>query len=396
MPRTRVSPLWCLLLIVLGSCASEPPAAPTPGVTDTEIVLGSSCALGGHASFLGTQYTRGSQAYFEEVNAAGGVHGRQLRLVTLDDGYDPPRTVANTKRLIEDQQVFMLFDYVGTPTSVEIIDIVHEAGVPAFGFFTGAEGLRTPFRPQMFHVRASYYAEAEGAVSYFVDGLGLRNVAVMYQDDAFGRAVLSGVQLALRRREMEILSAGTYERGTMAVERALDTIAASGAEAVVMVGTYGPLARFIKLAHDSNFRPYFHTVSFVGSEAFARELRDVQQLDRAQYERIIVTQVVPSPAAVELPAVADYRRLAAEHYPDDPPNYVALEGFINARILVEALRRAGPILTRAGLVEALEGPVPYDPGIGSEVSYGALDHKGLEEIFLSRLGEDGAFGIFEP
>ena len=369
---------------------------PTPGVTDTEILLGSSSALGGHASFLGTQYTRGGEAYFREVNETGGVHGRKIRVVSLDDGYDPPRTVENTRQLIEEEQVFLLFGYVGTPTSVTIIEPVHEAKIPAFGFLTGAEELRTPFRPQMFHVRASYFAEAESAVSYFVDRLGLRDLAVMYQDDAFGQAVLTGVQLALHRREMGISSIGTYERGTMAVERAVDAISASQAEAVLMVGTYAPLARFVKLCHDRGFEPYFHTVSFVGSRAFARELLDVQQIDTTQHERIMVTQVVPSPLTEDLEAVNEYRRLSQEHFPEDPLNYVALEGFVNARVLVELLRRTGPDLTRIDLTTTIEETRDLDVGIGERLSFGLFDHQGLDVVFYSRLHEDGTFRTFTP
>jgi branched-chain amino acid transport system substrate-binding protein len=129
------------------------------GISGKEILLGSSSALGGHASFLGTQYTHGAIAWFNEVNAAGGIHGRNIRLISNDDEYDPPKTVANTERLIHDDQVFMLFNFVDTPTSVKIIDTVHENKIPSFGFLTGAEALRTPFRQYMVHVRASYYSE---------------------------------------------------------------------------------------------------------------------------------------------------------------------------------------------------------------------------------------------
>ena len=212
-------------------------------------------------------------AWFKEVNAAGGHSWPENPLdQSYDDAYDPPMTVANTEKLIHDDEVFMLFNFVGTPTSVKIIDIVHENAVPAFGFFTGAEALRTPFRQYMFHVRASYYSEAEGAVSYFVDKLGHEKIAVLYQDDAFGKAVLTGVQLALHRRDMEIVAAETFIRGTMDVQRAVETIKESGAESVIMVGTYSPLAWFIKQCQEDDFKPYFHTVSFVGSEAFGREI----------------------------------------------------------------------------------------------------------------------------
>jgi branched-chain amino acid transport system substrate-binding protein len=387
-----------LALTLLAGCGGESTPAEThttTGVTATEVRLGSSAALGGHAKFLGTQYTRGAQAHFNEINATGGVHGRQIRLVSYDDQYDPPKTVENTARLIGDDQVFMLFGYVGTPTSVKIIDLVHEAKIPALGFFTGAEALRTPFRPYMFHVRASYYAEAEGAVAYFVDTLGHRKIAVLYQDDAFGLAVLKGVQLALGRREVEIAAADSFQRGSMEVEAAAESIQASQADAVIMVGTYAPLAKFIRVCHDRGFAPYFHTVSFIGSGAFAKELRVVQKVDAAQHEKIMVTQVVPSPAAPDLSAVQAYRTAAAKHFPDDPPNYVALEGYVNARILVHALRAAGADLSRERLIEALEALRDFDAGIGKTITFGPSDRLGLQGIYYSRLAPSGQFEVFQ-
>lgn len=385
----------CLLAVFLTACGGGQ-SEPTPGVTPEEILIGSSSALTGHAGFLGTQYTRGSQAWFREVNASGGIHGRRIRVLELDDQYDPAQTLANTERLIHEDGVFMLFGYVGTPTSVRIIPIIQQTRVPALGFLTGAEALRTPFQPDIFHVRASYFAEAEGAVTYFVDELGFTKVAVMYQDDAFGLAVLQGVQLAMGRRDLEICATDTHVRGGQDVERAVATIGASGAQAVVMVGTYGALARFVKLSEGAGFHPHYHTVSFVGSGAFAHELQSVQGVAPAAFDRILVTQVVPSPLSEDLPTVEAYRQLAKKHSPDDRPNYVALEGFVNARILVEALRSAGPDLTRAGLVQALEDMQGFDVGIGKTISYGSVDRKGLSDIYYSRLSAGGAFETFEP
>jgi ABC-type branched-subunit amino acid transport system substrate-binding protein len=316
-------------------------------------------------------------------------------LISYDDEYDPPKTVANTQRLIHDDQVFMLFNFVGTPTSVKIIDIVHENKIPSFGFFTGAEALRTPFRHYMFHVRASYYSEAEGAVSYFVDTLGHEKIAVMYQDDAFGKAVLRGVQLALHRRDMEIVAADTFIRGTIDVQRAVETISESGAESVIMVGTYSPLARFIKRCQEEKFEPYFHTVSFVGSKAFGGEILE-QEIDPSLHEQIIVTQVVPSPFSEELEAVRTYRETIKKHFPEDELNYVALEGFVNAQILVNVLQKSGPDLTRSALINAIENISELDIGIGKPVSFGEFDHTGLEGIYYSRLGQDGTFQVFTP
>ncbi len=364
------------------------------GITPDSIIIGSSNALSGHASFLGTQYSIGSQAWFNEINAAGGIHGRQIHVISYDDQYDPPLTVENTARLINEDQVFMLFNYVGTPTSVQIIETVHENQIPAFGFLTGAEALRTPFRPFMFHARASYYAEAEGAVAYFVDHVGLKKLAVMYQNDAFGLAVLSGVQLALHRRDLEIVATDTYTRGLTDVERAVESIRQSGADAVIMVGTYSPLAKYIKLTHEAGFYPYFHTVSFVGSRAFGQEIL-AQKVAPSQYARIIVTQVVPSPFDQDLAGVSEYRRILSKHFPGEEPNYVSLEGFVNAKILSTALQTAGIKLNRSGLIRTFEEMNNIEIGINKPVSYGDVDHTGLEEVFYSRLDQYGTFRVFE-
>jgi ABC-type branched-subunit amino acid transport system substrate-binding protein len=252
----------------------------------------------------------------------------------------------------------------------------------------------------MFHVRASYYEEVEGALAYFVDKLGLNKIGVFYQDDAFGKAVLSGVQLAIWRRhqessrDLEIVATDTYTRGTMDVEPALETLKNSGAEAVIMVGTYDPLARFIKLSMDNNFTPYFHTVSFIGSGAFAEAIKK-NEVPAQYYENIIVTQVVPSPGTADIEVVDQYRSLHASYFPNDLPNYVALEGFVNAQVLVEALKRAGPDLTRTQLINTLEKMENEDVGLGKNLTFGKFDHSGLSGVYHSRLDDgSGNFEVF--
>jgi ABC-type branched-subunit amino acid transport system substrate-binding protein len=382
-------------ILVIAGC-SKTTKMETPGVTDTQIFIGTSCALGGYASFLGTQYSHGAEAFINDLNDKGGIHGRKIKLIVYDDQYDPAKCVANTQKLIGEDRVFMLFNYVGTPTSVKIIDIVNRAEVPTFGFFSGAEALRTPFRPYMFHVRDSYYGEAEGAISYFVDRLGLKNIAVMYQEDAFGQAVLEGVQYALKRRNMGTVATATFPRGTTNVENSLKVIKGSGADAVVIVGTYTPLAKFVSLSHKAGFTPYFHTVSFVGSEAYGKELVEVYKVAPAQYDKIIVTQVVPSPFDDSFPTVRHYRELIAKHFSPDQPNYVALEGFVNALVLSRVLEACGRELTREEFITALESIHNMDIGIGMPVTYGPLDHRGLEGTYYSKLTKDGTFRIFKP
>ena len=385
-----------LIFSTMGCGTKETTVQKQRGVTDNEIKIGSSLALGGHASFLGTQYLHGALAYINEVNEKGGVYGRRVNIISYDDQYDPPKTIANTQKLINEDEVFALFNYVGTPTSVRIIDIVHQAEIPTLGFFTGAEALRSPHRPYMFHVRDSYYAEAEGAINYFVNKLGFKKIAVMYQEDAFGLAVLAGVQLALDSRNLETVVTATYKRGTMDVEDALNTIKVKDVQAVVMVGTYSPLAKYINLSHDAGFYPYFHTVSFVGSEAFAKEIVDVQKVDPGQYDKIIVTQVVPSPASRAFSGIQEYLGLFKKYYPNDKPNYVALEGFINAKVLVKALEDAGRGLTREKFIDALESVNNFNVGIGKNITYNVLDHKGLEGIYYSKITPSGVFEIFNP
>jgi ABC-type branched-subunit amino acid transport system substrate-binding protein len=247
----------------------------------------------------------------------------------------------------------------------------------------------------MVHLRASYYTEIEGAVRYFADSLGLRKIAVMYQDDAFGLAVLGGAQLALGRRNLRIVTTATYERGTLDVDDAVNEIRESGAEAVLLAGTYAPLALFIRRCHEAGFRPYFHTVSFVGSEAFGREIGK-RGVEVSEYEKIIVTQVVPSPLGDEHAVVREYREAIRRHFPDESPNYVSLEGYLNAKLLSEALRRTGPEPTREGLITAFEGMEAFDLGIGRRVSFGPLDHQGMDDIYYSRLSPDGNFRDFTP
>ena len=390
--------IWNLIGVVVVSLAlaacSPDAEIQSPGISDDAILIGSSSALTGHASFLGSQYTLGSKVWFNEVNAAGGIHGRRIDFLTYDDAYEPDKTVANSRRLIAEDRVFMLFDYVGTPTSVQIIEMVHDEDIPAFGFLTGAETLRTPFRPDMFHVRASYYHEAEGAVAYFVDRLGLEKIAVMYQDDAFGLAVLAGVQLSMRKRGLEIIAIDNFTRGSLELDRPVETISNSGADAVILVGTYSPLAKFIKGVHNAGHRPYFHTVSFVGSRAFGGAILK-EGVDRSQFDRIIVTQVVPSPYSEDLETVREYQAQLAKHFPKETPNFVSLEGYINARALTRILSETGRNLSRETMKQTIEGMSRMDIGIGMPLTFGLFDHSGLDDIFYSRLGENGLFTVFD-
>jgi branched-chain amino acid transport system substrate-binding protein len=385
----------CLGFLAAGCQAPDENVAPetgSPGVTAREVVLGSSLALNGHASFLGTQTFRGAMCYLNHVNELGGVHGRSIKVVAYDDSYDPPRCLANTQKLIIDDQVFALFCYVGTPTTVKVLPLIEEARIPLLGMFTGANALREPFSRFLINVRASYYQETGAAVRHLVDDLGLKKIAVFYQYDAYGFDGLTGTELALKRFNLEPVAGGSYNRGTLDVQEGLNKIMSSGAEAVVMIGTYDPCAKFIRLAHEQGFRPLFYLVSFVGADELARRLENQQGIT------VVMSQVVPPPDRQDdsplLTGALGYVTLLKRYYPEDQPNFVGFEGFINARVLVEGLNRAGANLTREGFIDAIESIHDLALGLDINIAFSASDHQGLDRVYFTRL-ENGQFSLIK-
>ncbi len=360
------------------------PAQP-PGVTDTEILIGSSLALSGHASFLGVQTLRGALSYINHVNENGGVHGRRIRLLALDDRYDPPHCLANTQRLIVDEEVFCLFSYVGTPTTLRIIPLVTKARIPLVGSFTGANALREPFNNYIINIRASYYQETAEAVRHMVEDLHLDKIAVFYQYDAYGFDGLMGTELALQRYGLAPVANGTYIRGSLDVEEGLSRILESDAQAVVMIGTYEPCAKFIHLAKKTGRDMLFYNVSFVGAEELARLLGP-------QGENVLVSQVAPPPdlseAAQMLDCVSEHVALFDKNYPDDTPNSVSLEGYLNARVLVEGLERAGRDLTREGFIDSIETINDFRLGPETAISFSPTDHQGMDHVYFTVI-QDG-------
>ncbi len=387
------------LLLLMGTitalgCQPTPQAdavhKPSAGVSADEILIGASLALEGHAGYLGTQILHGAMSYIRHVNANGGIHGRRIKVIAYDDGYDPPRCLYNTQRLLIEDKVFALFCYVGTPTTVKIIPLVNEARIPLVGMFTGANALRDPVNRYLINIRASYYQETGAMVRYLVEDLGIERIAVFYQYDTYGFDGLRGTELALRRYNLYPVATGTYIRGTLAIEEGLQRIMDADAEAVVMIGTYAPCAKFIRQAKSKGYDPVFSNVSFVGADELARILGH-------QAEGVIVTQVVPLPNAHadggNLWGVEEYTRLLKQYYPDDIPNFVSLEGYLNARVLVEGLRRTGADLTRERFINALESVRAYDLGIDNALAFSARDHQGLDRVYFTHF-KDGRFILF--
>ena len=367
--------------LVTGFAAPAQPALAENGVTSDKVLLGQSVALTGPAAQLGIQMRNGISAYFDAVNEKGGIHGRKLELITLDDGYEPGRTVPNTKKLIDENKVFALIGYVGTPTSVPAVPVFSEAKVPFIGPFTGAESLRTPFNRYIFHVRASYYDETEKIVEQVLS-TGGKNIAVFYQDDAYGQAGLKGVEIAMAKRGLKISVLGTVERNTVKVEAAVQTIQAVAPDAVVMISAYSSCAEFIRQMRKSGSAAQFYNVSFVGSKALA----DALGKDGVG---VGISQVVPFPWGTAVPAVKEYQQVSAKSGNKDF-NFSAIEGFLVAKVFVEGLRRTGKDVTREKFIDAMEKMQDVDVG-GFFVSYSPTNHAGSKFVDLTIITRDGKF-----
>jgi branched-chain amino acid transport system substrate-binding protein len=359
------------------------PAVADDGVHPDRIVLGQAAVFEGPTASLGLGMREGLEAAFAEVNRAGGVKGRRIELVARDDGYEPKKSIEAVRRLLAEDKVFALVGPVGTPTSVATQPIAAEQGVPFIGAFTGAEFLRAPHKPNVVNVRASYFQETETMVERLTKDLGVRRIAIFYQDDAFGRAGLAGVQRALEKRKMELVAEGTYERNTVAVKRALLDIRRGKPEAVIMVGAYKPSATFIRLAREHGLDAAFVNISFVGSDALAKELGP----DGAG---VVVTQVVPFPGDAKVPVVSRYQVALKALDPKAKPGFVSLEGYMVGRLVAAALEKVEGEPTRKALLEAVAAAGSFDLG-GARLVYGPDNNRGMGDVFLTVIQPDGSF-----
>jgi len=351
------------------------------GVTDKEILIGQFAAMSGPAAQLGQRMQAGMQAYFKAVNAQGGINGRAVKLITRDDGYEPDKAVAAVKTLLQQDKVFALTGSVGTPTGLAALPVVVAEQVPLVGMFTGAEALRQPFHRQVFHVRASYFNETERIVQHLTT-LGIKKIAVFYQNDSYGKAGLEGVERALTKRQLKAVATGTVERNSVDTAAALAGILKAEPEAVVQISAYKSCAAFIKQARGKGYGGQFFNVSFVGSAALAQELGDVGQ-------GVVISQVVPFPYAAKAQVVREYQQhmLAAGQKDFD---FSSMEGYLTARVLGEGLRRAGKTLTRDSLIAGLETMRDVNLG-GFTVNYSAKNHQGSNFTDLTIIGRDGKF-----
>jgi branched-chain amino acid transport system substrate-binding protein len=343
------------------------------------IVLGQSAAFSGPAAQLGIQMNMGARTFFNALNAAGGVNGSTVELRTLDDGYEPDRCKANTEKFIKDD-VFGLFGYVGTPTCLAALPMVVDTKIPFFGPFTGAEALRDPFHKSIFHLRASYYDETALIVKQLTF-LGLKKIAVFYQNDAYGKAGLEGVNRALKAQGLAPIALGTVERNTVNVSQAVSDITSRGPDAVVQIGAYKSCAAFIRGARKAGYGGTFFNVSFVGTQALADELGK-------EGLGIMVSQVMPFPFSTTTAIAREYLDAVKKSGGDAKPNYSSMEGYMAAKVFTEGLKRAGRNPSRESLVGGLESIQKADFG-GFSVDFSARDHVASSFVDLSMLTEHG-------
>lgn len=312
------------------------------------IVLGQSCALSGPSAQLGTHFSAGARLYFDQLNAQGGIGKRQVELRTLDDGYEPDRCVANTRQFLS-EDVLALFGYLGTPTSVAALPLVQQARIPLVAQLTGGPALRDPKLAQLvFNVRASYADETALMVKQLTS-LGLKKIAVCYQNDAYGQSGLDGVVQALQAHGLKPVGAATVERNSVDVAKAVKALLPLGADVIVQVGTYAASAAFVRAARQAGFGGQFYNVSFVGTSALAQALGK-------EAEGVVVTQVVPSPYKTSHPLTREFQNAVQKGGNKVALNYSSLEGYLAARVMAEGLKNAAASgkLQRDSLASALE------------------------------------------
>jgi branched-chain amino acid transport system substrate-binding protein len=380
------------------------PSASAPGMSAKEIRIGMSAAFKGTAAGLGTEFYRGAQAYYDDVNAKGGIYNRTITVIGLDDHYEPLPCVKNTIHFLEKESVFFLSNYVGTPTLTRALPVIKryaDQHVLLVGNFTGAQPQReAPYAEQVFNIRASYRQEMAALVDRFWQ-LGARNIGVYSQADAYGRSGTDGVSRALDARGARVAAETTYQRGARFEDDmtpAVNALRRAGADAVLCTGAYQGCGAFVRTARDLGWNVPISNVSFVGSDAMLRLLVQHGKTTGRDYTRALVnSQVVPSPDDVTLPGVVEYRGLMERHNPTLPAalrdeaympqrySFISLEGYVNARVVVEALRRAGPNPSRAAFRYALESLRGFDLGIGAALTFGPERHQGLDGVYFTRV-----------
>ena len=351
--------------------------------THAEIVIGQVAPLSGVLGSTGKQMVVGGDIYFKHVNANGGVHGEPIRVLVADDGYKVPETVRLTREMLDKPEVVALYGFAGTSNISQLLadKVLEQGGAALVAPYTGGESLRNPFNPWIFHVRAGYADEAEHMVAQLTT-LGMKRIAVMYQDDGFGKAGLAGVEAAVARRNLQLAAKAGYERNTDKVSDAVKAIKAADPQAIIMVSINKPTAAFVKQYREAGGGAQLFNISVV-------DPAEIVKLAGVKYAHGLgISQVVPYPYTPKLAAIREYQQLLKKYAPDQHINYTSFEQFLGAKVLVEGLRRAGPKPTRAKVIKALESIHNFDLG-GLTVSYGPEARVGSQFVEVTVIGASG-------
>ncbi len=374
------------LRVLLGTAAISCAAlfgglACAQGVTRTSILIGHSGPLTGTNKDFGIDIRDGALAYFEKVNHEGGINGRKIDLLSLDDANDTKRSGANAVTLVEEKDVLALFGYASATLSGPAMPIVEKRKVPFIGPFTGAEPMRK-LNPNVYNIRASYADELDKIVDYYTT-TGMKSFAVLYYDDAVGKDNFNAVEAALAKRGLKPVSFASVKRNQTELGDAVNHVVKSSPEVIVATTLYGATANFIKQARKAGADAQFASTSFVGASALAKELG-------SQGGGVVVAQVVPPFAKVSVQVVREYQAVMEKRYGKKEFSFTSLEAYIGAKVLVEAIRHAGPNLTRDSLLKALDGMRNYDAG-GYTVAFSPSNHNGSKFVELTAIGNEGRF-----
>ncbi len=339
--------------------------------SNDDIVLGSSTALSGPTRDIGQSLTQGSLAYFKRLNESGGIQGRMVKLISLDDGYEPRRTVSNTRKLIKVEKVFSLFNYAGTPTTYAALPMIIKYNIPCIMLYSGADFLRNPVMPNVFTLRASFNQEAQAQIDYLVKKLSYKNIAIVVQTDEFGLNAQRAINTLLSEHNINPIITTRFKRNTHDVEKILIKLMEKPVEAVIFIGTYKPFTNLINLAYQQKFRPVFSGFSISGKSVFSRLKHP---------SRVITSEVMPDPEQCSWQLcqqfLTDMKKAGI-----NKTNRVQLEGYLNAFVFSQVAKKCPAKLTTQCLLQKLENFSFQDNDL--DISYSADNHQGLKKAYLS-------------
>jgi len=363
--------VFSYLIFCSSLCAAE------QGIFKNKIKLGTSNALSGPTAELGKQLNYGASLYFEQLNKQGGIHGRAVVLISLDDGYEPENTVQNTRKLIQTEQVFALFGYVGTPTSHAILPLIAQKKIPYIMPFTGADFLRTPVNDNIFNLRASYIEEAQAQIDFLVTKQGLSRFALVIQADEFGLAGQRGYEQALKQHNLTPTVTERFKRNSSNIHKVLASIKSQPIDAVIFVGTYEPFSRLINQGYEQGVNPYYGSLSFVSSQ-------DV--FSRLKYpSKVVISEVMPDPRRCAW-KICQQLMQGMNKEEQQRVSRIQLEGYINAFIISQVMKQCGEQLTRQCLLTTFDTFTYADNDL--KINFSPQQHQGLSSVYLSFSAEN--------